>query len=446
MNIGNRRSPKGTKIALTNAAMALASGGGGGGSMAASAVGGKSASAAPVYQLSCDNEVKIVKFRYNFLIHNIFERINGELEKLIKCPAFEIPVSDEAEESPSAAAATGDGVSPPPPHSCTKVKCMFSVDFNATSDNQSMIGAYMHNCTAVPRWFKFSVSVRDVNGALKHTAEVSTKRMEPESGWGLASFVSKHTLTKNRETLCPRGTLNVQFDVCLLVPQTIRADKEPKKAGAAKKNYALSAAVTAENMKADVAKDLSALLYSQSLCDVTLICRPKDGGAGDSSSLSPNERRFTAHKAILGARSPVFLAMFRHADLKESYMNEVVIEDVEADAMQIFLEFVYGRDTSISDFDTACSVLAVADKYDVPGLLRLCESTMVSNVRLANCARAAIAGHLYNASALKETAMAMMMQYGKRLREMEGWDEIKSEHPTLMNEIVEYMLGLVEIA
>ena len=39
--------------------------------------------------------------------------------------------------------------------------------------------------------------------------------------------------------------------------------QEPKKAGAAKKNYALSAAVTAENMKADVAKDLSALLYSQ---------------------------------------------------------------------------------------------------------------------------------------------------------------------------------------
>ena len=57
----------------------------------------------------------------------------------------------------------------------------------------------------------------------------------------------------------------------------------------------------------------------QSLCDVTLICRPKDSpSSGDSaaSSPSPNERRFTAHKAILGARSPVFLAMFRHADLK----------------------------------------------------------------------------------------------------------------------------------
>ena len=38
------------------------------------------------------------------------------------------------------------------------------------------------------------------------------------------------------------------------------------------------------------------------------------------------------------------------------------------------------------------------------------------------------------------------LQYGKRLREMDGWDEIKREHPTLMNDIVEYMLGLVEIA
>ena len=71
---------------------------------------------------------------------------------------------------------------------------------------------------------------------------------------------------QNRDTLCPRGTLNVQFDVSLLVPQTIRADKEPRKAAAAKKSHALSAPVSAENMKSEVAKDLSALLYSQVHC------------------------------------------------------------------------------------------------------------------------------------------------------------------------------------
>ena len=67
---------------------------------------------------------------------------------------------DETSQSTNSGGASGS----------SKVKCMFSVDFNATSDNQSMIGAYMHNCTSVPRWFKFSVSVKDANGVLKHTA------------------------------------------------------------------------------------------------------------------------------------------------------------------------------------------------------------------------------------------------------------------------------------
>jgi hypothetical protein len=140
---------------------------------------------------------------------------------------------------------------------------MFSVDFSGTGDNQSMIGAYMHNCTTIPRHFKFSVSVRDVNGSLKHTAEVSTKKMEPESGWGMASFCSKHTLSKNRDSLCPRGTLNVQFDVSLLVPQTLRADVEPKKVAAAKRNSALATVTTVENKKTELARDIAALLDSQ---------------------------------------------------------------------------------------------------------------------------------------------------------------------------------------
>ena len=71
---------------------------------------------------------------------------------------------------------------------------------------------------------------------------------------------------------------------------------------------------------------------------------------------------------------------------------------------------------------------------------------MIATLRLSNCARAAVAGHQHNAASLKETAMSMMMQYGKRLREMDGWEEIKSDHPSLMNDIVEYVLGLVEIA
>ena len=197
--------------------------------------------------------------------------------------------------------------------------------------------------------------------------------MEPESGWGLASFCSKHTLTKNRDALCPRGTLNIQFDVSLLVPQTIRADLEPKKA-VAKKNPTLTAVATSESRRAELARDISAVLDNQELSDVTLLCRKKDEGDGQTEP-SVKEKRLSAHKTILGARSPVFSAMFRHSNLKEAASDEVVIEDVDGDTMQIFLEFVYGKETFLSDFDTACAVMAVADKYDVPGLLRYFKST-----------------------------------------------------------------------
>ena len=138
--------------------------------------------------------------------------------------------------------------------------------------------------------------------------------------------------------------------------------------------------------------------------------------------------------------------MFSHPGLKEGSTSEVAIDDVDGDTMQTFLEFVYGKETFLSDFDTAAAVMAVADKYNVPGLLHLCEGVMVSTLRLSNCARGAIAGHLYNSEPLKRAAMAMMMQYGKRLKEMDGWDEIKKEHPTLMHDIVDYMLDVIEIA
>jgi speckle-type POZ protein len=93
------------------------------------------------------------------------------------------------------------------------------------------------------------------------------------------------------------------------------------------------------------------------------VCKTKEGEA-------TKEKKFPAHKAVLGARSLVFSAMFSHSDLKETAGSEVVIEDVDGNAMQIFLEFIYGKETFLSDFDTACAVLAAADKYDVPGLLR----------------------------------------------------------------------------
>ena len=50
--------------------------------------------------------------------------------------------------------------------------------------------------------------------------------------------------------------------MCLLVPHTIRADLEPKKA-VVKKSPAITAAVATESRRAELAKDFAKLLENQ---------------------------------------------------------------------------------------------------------------------------------------------------------------------------------------
>ena len=79
-------------------------------------------------------------------------------------------------------------------------------------------------------------------------------------------------------------------------------------------------------------------------------------------------RIFSAHKAIVANRSPVLQAMFRN-DMTESRTNQVKIDDVNAAVFKRFLRFLYtGRIDTCHD-----ELFAVADKYQVETLRRLCQ-------------------------------------------------------------------------
>ena len=78
---------------------------------------------------------------------------------------------------------------------------------------------------------------------------------------------------------------------------------------------------------------------------------------------------FSAHKAIVAARSPVFQAMFK-TDMAESSLNQVIIQDVDALVFENFLYFLYtGRvKTSLAE-----QLFVVADKYQVDTLKHVCQ-------------------------------------------------------------------------
>lgn len=79
---------------------------------------------------------------------------------------------------------------------------------------------------------------------------------------------------------------------------------------------------------------------------------------------------FSAHKAIVAARSPVFGAMFQN-DMIESRTNQVIVQDMDAAVFESFLFFLYTGKLQPSFHQE--ELFSVADRYQVDTLKRICQ-------------------------------------------------------------------------
>lgn len=80
-------------------------------------------------------------------------------------------------------------------------------------------------------------------------------------------------------------------------------------------------------------------------------------------------KRIPAHKCLLAIASPVFHRMF-FGELKEE--ADVRIVDVSVDGFSEFLQFFYMEEVNLTG-DNFAEVITLADKYDVPGCMHMCE-------------------------------------------------------------------------
>ncbi|KAK0163173.1 hypothetical protein PV327_006881 [Microctonus hyperodae] len=113
-----------------------------------------------------------------------------------------------------------------------------------------------------------------------------------------------------------------------------------------------------------------------------------------------DDKEILAHKVILSAYSPVFLAMFK-SDMAESEKNEIVLNDIAFDIMQLVIKFMYsGKVDSELPVDDLLSMLYVSDKYDVTDLKKLCEKILILKISIYNVFKIFENAHLYRASNL----------------------------------------------
>ncbi|GAB2289916.1 hypothetical protein Dimus_024215 [Dionaea muscipula] len=113
-----------------------------------------------------------------------------------------------------------------------------------------------------------------------------------------------------------------------------------------------------------------------------------------------------ANKVILACRSPVFKAMFEN-EMKESISGTIKISDVTYDSLRAFVNYLYTAEVCL-DEQIACSLLVLAEKYQVKHLKEHCESYLVSSLKWHNSLSNHVFAYQHGAGKLLEASLSII--------------------------------------
>mmetsp|Transcript_43362 Transcript_43362/g.97888 ORF Transcript_43362/g.97888 Transcript_43362/m.97888 type:complete len:409 (-) Transcript_43362:70-1296(-) len=160
-----------------------------------------------------------------------------------------------------------------------------------------------------------------------------------------------------------------------------------------------------------------------------------DVGDGDVVLVADGEEH-VAHRAILKARSPVFRAMFG-APMAEGHSGRVVIEDLDADTVSGFVQFLYTAelpDSALEGDDSAVETLVklvrAADKYEVNSLVDICVDELKHWMTTRNVLKSLMMAHTFRNQALKTACLGFATrdeQTVRALHDMREFDELGAD-------------------
>ena len=120
--------------------------------------------------------------------------------------------------------------------------------------------------------------------------------------------------------------------------------------------------------------------------------------------LKVGNKSFQVHKAVLGARSEVFRAMFL-SGMKEGVEGEAVITDVDEETLEEVLHYLYTGKLSGKDYGIH-SLCSAADKYQLDTLIDLiCEEIKNAKMKAGELAEVFISAEMFRKEELFEVAM-----------------------------------------
>jgi len=333
----------------------------------------------------CFTQVKVVKFSYMWTISN-FSYTREDLGEVLKSSTF---------------SAKDD-----------KMKwCLRVNPKGLDEDSKDYLFLYLLlvscNKSEVRAKFKFSI----LNSKKEETKAMESQRayrFVQGKDWGFKKFIRRDFLMDEANGLLPNDKLTFFCEVSVV------CDSVNISGQGSAVNFPVS-----ENR---LSSDLGNLFMSGALSDVIVSC---------------NGKEFNCHKVVLAARSSVFRAMFEH-NMEEKKNSAVKVEDVEGDAMEKLLHFIYTSKLDFLDsisFELAARVLAAADKYELPRLKVACEECLSTRLTVENACEVLVLADLHNTIQLKLHVFKFIND--RRVEDVmatDGWQQLLASHSHLVGE------------
>ncbi|KAF8658675.1 hypothetical protein HU200_059149 [Digitaria exilis] len=220
-------------------------------------------------------------------------------------------------------------------------------------------------------------------------------------------------------------------DDCILVQCTLTV-LEPKKA------MSPSDAMAASAPSSDLHEQFGELLRSQEGADITFVV------AGES---------IPAHRSVLAARSPVFMAGF-FGDMGEKASTRIEIHDMEVEAFRAMLHFLY-TDT-VPELDDqkgeqatlmAQHLLEAADRYGLERLKRICVDELCAGISVGTVATTLALAEQHGCSELKAKCMKFILDAPSNLHAVaatDGYRHLEASCPSVLSELLKLMFVKVQ--
>jgi speckle-type POZ protein len=170
-------------------------------------------------------------------------------------------------------------------------------------------------------------------------------------------------------------------------------------------------------------------------------------GAGADVTFVVSGESFAAHKLILAARSPVFMAQF-YGQMKEKSSQRVEIEDMEAAVFKALLRFIYTDTVAESDeqqedskeaVSMAQHLLAAADRYGVERLKLICQGKLSGGVEVDSVAATLALAELHGCEQLKAKCIDFIVRSPAVLEAVlatDGYKNLEASCPSVLTDLL----------